>query len=76
MSSPVHAHDHDGAEGLIPVEEARDRLLARIEPLQPIELPLVEAHGCVLARDVSAERDLPEFASSAMDGYAVRASDV
>ena len=76
MSSPVHAHDHDGAGGLIPVEEARERLLARIEPLQPIELPLVEAHGCVLARDVSAERDLPEFASSAMDGYAVRASEV
>jgi molybdopterin molybdotransferase len=76
MASAPHAHDHDAGQGLLPVEEARERLLALIAPLQPIELPLVEAHGCVLARDVSAERDLPEFASSAMDGYAVRASDV
>ena len=36
----------------------------------------MEAFGCVSAEDVVATRDLPEFASSAMDGFAVRASDV
>lgn len=60
----------------MPVEEARESVLSRIRPIAPIELPLQEAYGCVLARDVVAEADLPTFASSAMDGYAVRASDV
>ncbi len=42
----------------------------------PIELHLQEAYGCVLAVDVVAELDLPPFSSSAMDGFAVRASDI
>src|SRR5918998_583456 len=72
----AHVHDHDSGEGLVPVEEARERVLSKITPLQPLELPLTEAFGCVLARDVVAERDIPEFASSAMDGFAVRSSEV
>jgi molybdopterin molybdotransferase len=76
MATAHHVHDHDSGEGLVPVEEARDRVLSKISPLQPLELPLTEAFGCVLARDVVAERDLPEFASSAMDGFAVRSSEV
>jgi molybdopterin molybdotransferase len=76
MASAHPVHDHDSGEGLVPVDEARERLLAKIEPLQPLELPLTEAYGCVLARDLVAERDIPEFASSAMDGFAVRSSEV
>jgi molybdopterin molybdotransferase len=76
MAIPHRVHDHDSGQGLLPVEEARERILAKIRPLQPLELPLTEAYGCVLAKDVVAERDLPEFASSAMDGFAVRSSDV
>ena len=34
-------------------------------------MPLVEADGRVLARDVTAKRNQPPFAASAMDGYAV-----
>ncbi len=75
MSSP-HAHDHDSGEGLVPVEEARERVLAEIKPLQPLELPLQEAYGCVLASDVVADADIPGFASSAMDGFALRSGDV
>ncbi|MGH2527003.1 MAG: molybdopterin molybdotransferase MoeA [Actinomycetota bacterium] len=74
MATPHH--DHDSGEGLLSVEEAREKVLSQIEPLQPLELPLTDAYGCVLAKDVVAERDLPEFASSAMDGYAVRSSEV
>lgn len=76
MATPHRAHDHDSGEGLLSVEEARDKVLSKIQPLQPLELPLTESYGCVLARDVTADRDLPEFASSAMDGFAVRSTDV
>lgn len=74
--SGSHVHDHDSGEGLVPVEEARERILSQIKPLQPLELPLQEAEGCVLADDVVAPGDIPDFASSAMDGFAVRSSDV
>ena len=76
MASSDHVHDHDSGEGLVPVDEARERVLGAIKPLQPLELPLTEAYGCVLAQNVVADRDLPDFASSAMDGYAVRSSEV
>ncbi|MGZ5354444.1 MAG: molybdopterin molybdotransferase MoeA [Actinomycetota bacterium] len=76
MAHAHHVHDHDSGEGLLPVDEARERLLSKISPLQPLELPLTEAYGCVLARDVVADADMPPFASSAMDGFAVRSSDV
>ena len=39
-------------------------------------LPLTDAYGCVCAKDIVADFDLPEFPSSAMDGFAVRAADV
>ncbi|HBJ72586.1 MAG TPA: molybdopterin molybdenumtransferase MoeA [Actinobacteria bacterium] len=51
-------------------------LLAGIAPLSPVELPIAEVDGCVLAEDVHARWALPSFANSAMDGYAVRAQDV
>jgi molybdopterin molybdotransferase len=47
-----------------------------ISPLSPLSLQLLDAQGCVLAEDVVAERPLPAFDNSAMDGYAVRAQDV
>jgi molybdopterin molybdotransferase len=72
----THDHDHGSVGGLLPVEEIRDRILARVQPLSPIDLPLQEAFGCVAARDTIAELSLPEFSSSAMDGFACRAQDV
>src|SRR5207244_3733606 len=69
-------HDHDHVRDMRPVEEVRREILNRIRTLAPIELPLQEAFGCVLAADVVAELDMPGFSSSAMDGFAVRASDV
>ena len=69
-------HDHDSVRDMRPVEEVRREILNRIRTLAPIELPLQEAFGCVLAADVLAELDMPGFSSSAMDGFAVRASDV
>jgi molybdopterin molybdotransferase len=60
---------------LVELNRYRQTLLSRIGPLEPIALGLLEAHGCVLAEDVVAETDIPPFANSAMDGFAVRASD-
>ncbi|MGH7539891.1 MAG: gephyrin-like molybdotransferase Glp, partial [Gemmatimonadota bacterium] len=76
MSASAHVHDHDSPAGLLSVEDARERVLSKTKVLSPLRLPLTDAHGCVTAEDIVATADLPEFASSAMDGFAVRASDV
>lgn len=69
-------HHHVDPDELVPFELYRREVLARITSLEPIKLGLLEAHGCVLARDVVAATDVPAFANSAMDGYAVRAEEV
>jgi molybdopterin molybdotransferase len=60
---------------MISVEEALERILAAISPLPAVTIPLAEATGLVLAEDITAEEDLPPFANSAMDGYALRSAD-
>ena len=50
-------------------------LLAALEPLPAVVLPLAEAHGLVLAEDAPAALPVPPWTNSAMDGYAVRAAD-
>jgi len=61
---------------LLPVEEARARILSNVKPLAPENIPLAQALGRVLAKALSAKRDQPPFNASAMDGYAVRSEDV
>jgi molybdopterin molybdotransferase len=61
---------------LISVAEALDHVLAHATPLAAEEVPLDEAAGRVLALDLIARRTQPPADVSAMDGYAVRASDV
>ena len=56
---------------MIPVSEALDHLFSLVAPLGVEEVPLAEAAGRVLAREVAAMRDQPPFAASAMDGYAI-----
>ncbi|MFJ8887818.1 gephyrin-like molybdotransferase Glp [Streptomyces sp. NPDC102402] len=58
------------------VDEHLDDILAAVKPLEPIELQLPDAQGCVLVEDVVVEIALPPFDNSSMDGYAVRISDV
>jgi molybdopterin molybdotransferase len=60
---------------LLPLEEAIAEVLARAMPLPSETVPLVEARGRVLAEPARAAVDLPPFASSAMDGFAVRSAD-
>jgi molybdenum cofactor synthesis domain-containing protein len=50
-------------------------VLERVHPLEPVRLRTIAGIGCVLAEPVSAPGDVPPFANTAMDGYAVRAAD-
>ena len=58
------------------VEEHRRVVAGLINPRPPVSLPLADALGLVLADDVVAPLSLPGFDNSAMDGYAVLATDV
>jgi len=64
------------AVSTLSVDDALERILARIDPLAPTEVGLLDALGGVLTEDATADRDVPPFRNSAMDGYAVRGADV
>ncbi|MEZ5826005.1 MAG: molybdopterin molybdotransferase MoeA [Geminicoccaceae bacterium] len=61
---------------MIEVAEAQARIYPALAPMVAEWVPLADALGRVLARDVQARRDQPPGAVSAMDGYAVRSADV
>jgi len=63
-------------EELTSVEAHLAEILRTVRPLVPTELSLSDAHGLVLAEDVTASVPLPSFDNSSMDGYAVRVADV
>ncbi|WP_229698438.1 molybdotransferase-like divisome protein Glp [Wenjunlia tyrosinilytica] len=51
-------------------------MLRSLKPLDPLEIQILDAQGCVLVEDVTVATPLPPFDNSSMDGYAVRAADV
>ena len=50
-------------------------MLVACRPLPAVDVPLAEALGCVTAGPVVSDCNVPPFANTAMDGYAVRAAD-
>jgi molybdopterin molybdotransferase len=60
---------------LLTVEDARARMLAAVTPMPAETVALGGALGRTLVEPVLAKRDQPPFEASAMDGWAVRASD-
>ena len=60
---------------LISLEEALARIFEQVRPLDAEPVPLAAAAGRVIAEDARSLVDLPPFASSAMDGFAVRSGD-
>lgn len=60
---------------LMTVEAARAAMLGAVRRLGPVELPLQDALGRMLAEDIHAVRDQPPFTNSSMDGWAVRSAD-
>ena len=74
-----HAHEHAHRhvdEDMLGVEEAFERIMASFNSLEPVEKPLLDTLGQVLAEEVLSPLDLPPLANSAMDGYAVRNQDI
>lgn len=60
----------------ISVEEALDRVLERVAPLEGEPVALGDALGRVLAADIVSDIDVNPFDNSSMDGYAVRSADL
>ena len=62
---------------LLPIEEAARLMAEHVPPVSETEtVPLVDTLGRVVARDVVAPIPLPPFDNSAVDGYAVRQTDI
>jgi len=65
-----------GFKSLTPVDKAVAEFLSKVSHRPPVvDVPLGEALGRYLARDVVAEVDVPPFDRAAFDGYAVRSVD-
>lgn len=64
------------AQELTPVDDHLAAILGMLPPPEPIELRLSDALGLVLGAEVTSHVSVPAFANSAMDGYAVVASDL
>jgi molybdopterin molybdotransferase len=60
---------------MISLADAQRVVVGSCAPLRPVETPATDAVGRVLADDVAAGEDVPPFANSAVDGYAVIAED-
>ena len=66
-----------GQPGLMPFEQALERMLAAARPVAETErVPLARALGRVVAADLTAPLSVPPCDNSAMDGYALRLSDL
>jgi len=66
-----------GFTKLVPIDDALETFFGLLKPKRlPAErLSLHEALGRVAAKDLTAQKDVPPFNRSAVDGYAVRAKD-
>jgi len=62
--------------GVIPLDDAIQHVLGHCHALPAVRVRAREAKGLVLAEPVVASEDVPPFANSAVDGYAVVASSV
>jgi molybdopterin molybdotransferase len=62
---------------MMSVDEAVGIIAARVQAVAEAEaVPLVEADGRILARDITAPLSLPPFTNSAVDGYAVAGGEL
>ena len=61
---------------MLSVEAALDKVLAMFHPLEPESMPVLGALGRVLSEDIIAKGNIPPHANTAMDGYALLASDL
>ena len=60
---------------MLSVEEALNQIIGLVHPLELETVPILKALDRVLGEEIYAGEDIPPFANSAMDGYAVIAAD-
>lgn len=60
---------------MISETEALERVLAAVQPLPPVQQPLMEALDAYAAEPMLATVPIPAFDVSAMDGYALHAAE-
>ena len=60
---------------LLSVEQARERILSKLDPVGTETIPLTASVNRVLGGDIVAAEELPLFDNSSMDGFAIRAAD-
>ena len=61
---------------MISIHEALDAVLAAVRPLPSEEVPLLQALGRAAAERIVSPEQVPTFANSAMDGFAVSGADL
>ncbi|MCH7950824.1 MAG: molybdopterin molybdotransferase MoeA [Candidatus Dadabacteria bacterium] len=61
---------------VLTVEEAKELVIGNTTVLETTEVLLGECPGLVLAQDIISPIDLPMFTNSAVDGYALKSSDI
>src|SRR3954470_19152942 len=74
-TSAAHRSTSVPAVMAVSIEEARAAVLRHATVLDAEEVFLDDALGRALAVDATAPNDVPPFAASAMDGFAIRAAD-
>jgi molybdopterin molybdotransferase len=75
MSRPEGLAEASSKPKLLSIDEALALVETHVTPLPAEEVALEQAYGRYIAQELHAAVDLPPFASSAMDGYALRAQD-
>lgn len=65
----------DRCGAMISIDEALALIFSNLPPRRIETVHFRAGLGCVLAEDLQANCDIPPFSRSAMDGYALRASD-
>lgn len=73
--TPLIERPWEQVDRMVSVDEALAQALRAVEPLDGIDLPILESLGLVTTSAIVAGESIPPFRNSAMDGFAVRAGD-
>ena len=68
-------HVHPDDPDMLSVEEAQKEILSKIKVLEERKIPLIDSTDYVLAENIIANTNIPEFNNSAMDGFGVLSTD-
>ncbi len=73
--NPMKTTAQNSSNLLIKVEEALNTILSKVTPVETELVSLSQSFGRVLAEPIVSQVNVPPFANSAMDGYAIVAAD-